>query len=105
MTIGISKEMLPRLMDKISDLCDNEDNIDYYIIEKLLISECTELNPWLPIEQAPKDRQILFFYPEFSQVTGQWSEEENTWILALTFYLETEPTHYQELPEPPKCNT
>jgi len=101
---GISKEMLPRLMDKISDLCDNEDNIDYYIIEKLLISECTELNPWLPIEQAPKDREIVVYAPPYDSLQSlvmkaKWHPDAGFCIDELRT-----PTHYQELP-PPKCNT
>lgn len=104
MTIGISKEMLPRLMDKISDLCDNEDNIDYYVIEKLLINECTELSPWLPIEQAPKDRKILLLWPELGVMEGEWIVDVfwcDMWELAGCIMRE-QPTHYQELTDPPK---
>jgi len=100
---GISREMLPRLMDKISDLCDNEDNIDYYIIEKLLIEECTELNPWLPIdENTPKDRMLLVATKGNEILVAIYREKYNKWL--YRDWEEVFPTHYQELP-PPKCNT
>ena len=63
-----------------------------------LLSECTELNAWQPIdENTPNDRPILLFYPE--------SNNQNE-FKRVDFYngkseLCVNPTHYKELPKVP----
>lgn len=56
-----------------------------------LIHECTELKPWQTIESAPKDRDVLWYLPEFGKVIDFWGGIESN-----------DPTHWQELPEDPK---
>lgn len=94
---GIAEE---RLQELIKGKCD-------YSIEDLTKYECTELNPWLPIKSAPKDRRILLFYPKHtstvedkqiissSKAVAQYTDE------FIKFYI-TKPTHWQELPPDPE---
>lgn len=67
-----------------------------------LINECEELNPWQPIETAPKDRSILLFSPDTIRkiVVGHYDSVS----LKFKGYAEQydNPTHWQELPENPK---
>ena len=66
MTEGISKETLIRLMQDPN--CDSSDYATY----DYLLSLCTELDPWLPIdENTPKDKRILLYFPE----TYKWAED------------------------------
>lgn len=92
MTIGISKERLEELSSKASRLEDKD-------FLETLIFQCTELNPWLPIEQAPDDRQILLFY-EGIKTVGKWGQKYKYWLDETGFMVE--PTHYQELPGDPQ---
>lgn len=62
-----------------------------------LIKECTELTPWLPIADAPWDRELLYFYPSTGSETKMISSEEPG-CRAVDF---RRATHYQELPEDP----
>ena len=71
--------------------------------EKIILQECQELQePWIPIdENTPRDRQIKIYDAGYGQVVVQW----NAYFRCFTDphghkYLN--PTHYQELPEPPK---
>ena len=95
MTIGISKE---RLIDFDPWAYDNQQNLLNAILE-----QCTELNPWMPMETAPKDRYIRL-YDEVGQIDGRWfpyDEELGTGYWAGND-MGLEPTHWQELPENPK---
>lgn len=88
---GISKERLIELQSL------TEANGSYSLQD--LISECTELNPWLPINgNTTKDRKVLLYYPD--------SPYDDTRILGYAFERNgfncIKPTHYQELPDPPK---
>lgn len=39
----------------------------------LLLSECTELDYWYPInENTPKDRPLLMLWPELGIMQGEW---------------------------------
>ena len=58
MTEGISKERLLIIRENL-----RASNSDGYAdgalaLADALLSECTELDPWMPIADAPKDRPI-----------------------------------------------
>lgn len=94
MTIGISKERLVELKDNLSD---NQSKL----FMQLLIAECKELNPWLPIESAPKDRRILLKYVNL-KVVGEWKQLNYDVGYFVRDRLQYEPplnqpTHYQEI--------
>jgi hypothetical protein len=64
-----------------------------------LLRECQEINPWQPIETAPKDRKVLLFYPPTPR------DEPKTIIGYADWhngYVSCNPTHYQELPKGPE---
>ncbi len=106
--IGISEEKLKQLLSGFDTKIAAErieDNKSYhaaskYILESL-IATCEELNSWLPIEQAPKDRRILLFYPTFGKVTGEWSEELGWKPDQQLIPNDISPTHFQELSADP----
>ena len=83
MTIGISKERLEEILQS------NQCTFEREILDEI-IKECTELNPWLPInENTPRDRELLL-----------WHEPSEQPIIAYSNYPNC--TKWQELPEPPK---
>lgn len=61
-----------------------------------LIEECTELNPFYPIdENTPKDKFLLLYSPGIEGVSKKFvGKLESCWYW--------NPTHWQELPEDPK---
>lgn len=71
-----------------------------------LLTECKELNPWLPIENAPKECPLWLF--NGVKVIGQWDDCLCEWsVLPLfwggqTFDKSKPFTHYQKLPDDPK---
>lgn len=91
--IGISKKNL-------EDMLRAEGRLDIKIALNYLIQQCTELNPWLPIdENTPKDKPLVFYYPDIDDVAVV------TWNKEHKFYVSTKagkPTLYQELPDDPK---
>lgn len=106
--IGISEEKLKQLLSDFDPKIAAErieDNKAYhaaskYILESLFAT-CEELNSWLPIEQAPKDRRLLLFYPTFGQVTGQWNEELGWKADQRIIPNDIQPSHFQDLPPDP----
>lgn len=92
MTIGISKERLDELKNRINDRFENgspTQNI-YGLVLDQLISECTELKQWKQIdENTPKHRTLLM-----------WHEPSEQPIIAYFNYPNC--TYWQELPGPPK---
>jgi len=111
MTIGISKDVMAA---KIAELyqCADRGNDDInglsaganIAILKVLLNECIELDPWLPIENAPKDKELLGFI-EFNNVTGykaviHWGNILNCWVDDLGDPVI--PKKYKELPQDPK---
>lgn len=84
---------------RLRELIFKDLNCDLIMADEA-IEACAELNPWQPIESAPKDRVILVYYPGvykklgyFNSVTGDWNIGYETCAA---------PTHWQELPEDPK---
>lgn len=94
MTEGISKERL-----LFWNGLDTKDLTSHELLE-ILLRECAELDPWIPIdENTPKDRQLLL-NGEFYQCTGQWCDIITEWVDDGNRIMH--PTHYQELPDDPK---
>lgn len=91
---GISEKELKDRQDVARRI---KDYVRSTLIDEL-ISECKELNPWLPIENAPKDRRLLLHVGE--PVIGWFNNIKNVW--RSTDSNKLYPTHYQELPDDPK---
>lgn len=113
---GISEEVLKIKLSEIKRSTEFQDGRWQMLVELSLL--CTELNPWLPIdEDTPKDRLLLLYYParynddDFDmpkiQSVGYWSHPLGIWVCDLKYCWGEEksrlvqPTHYQELPEAP----
>lgn len=97
---GISEERLLAIRESLH--CQNLTTRNAYelaLITELINLQCVELNPWQPIETAPKDRRILLFYNGIKTV-GMWGQKYKCWLDEVNFCVE--PTHWQELPEDPK---
>ena len=91
---GISEERLKQLID-------NHQFDSFGELEESLLSECKELNPWLPIDNnTPPNRRLLLFYPGLGIHVGEMLSDGNFCIEA--YDMDTTPTHYQELPDAPK---
>jgi len=54
---GISKEDLMTIIKYGIDTCRPLTDIE--VLEVLLVHWCKELNPWMPIETAPENREFL----------------------------------------------
>lgn len=85
---GITEE---RLREKFEDIYWKNSSFDK--VFEALLSECTELNAWQPIETAPLRKKIrLFEIGPNEQCDGEILFESDR-----KFY-----THWQELPTDPK---
>ena len=71
--------------------CSNEQDKS---LLRTLVFQCQELNPWQPIDTAPKDRRILLYNPKIGIFSGVIGDSISAW--------NCDPTHWQELPEDPK---
>lgn len=91
---GISKERLIELYndgDKLSELTGWIPECKEFI--EALINECTELSPWLTIEQDKETIKQALEYVKFgTYLEGNYLEDGLKRIL----------TKMEELPEPPK---
>jgi len=93
---GISKE---RLIDELEISCEpfRRDVINE------LIDECTELNPWMPIESAPDEGSFLVYMPEEKRKIQVAEYHPNVNTIGNNFAFDlTKPTHWCELPDDPK---
>lgn len=94
MTEGISKEELLRLKEAMPDGQSK-------LFIHLLIKKCTELDPWLPIdENTPKDVKLRLFYPK-----DEWNDPgtiEGKYQSYIPGFDYRKPTHYKLLPDDPK---
>ena len=86
---GITEERLKEMI-----------NIGWRADYETILEECKELNTWMPIESAPKDRRILLFYPDVGLQIGFWNVNFKDYSGA--YLSQCSPTHWQELPEDPK---
>lgn len=100
MAEGISKKRLLLVKESFkNDSSYNQHDKDTLInLLDALISYSEELNQWLPIENAPKDRKLLLHAGE--PVIGWFDNIKNVW--RSTDSKKLYPTHYQELPDDPK---
>lgn len=106
MTRGISEEMLVMLRNGANKNLKRENDYVRGLLSVYdhLVDECKELNPWMPIETAPKDRKLMLLWPELGMMEGEWVVDVfwcDMWELTGS-NMGCQPTHWQELPEPPK---
>ena len=92
---GITEERLKEIKEKMPDGKSK-------LFVHALITQCTELNAWQPIETAPKDREILVYAPPYQDLKSltkiiAYHDSAGYCIDELRY-----PTHWQELPEDPK---
>ena len=97
--IGISKERLVQIANETHDSDDT--NMAVLSLLDMLINECRELDPWLPFEDAPKDRYVRVFAPAYQDLPSlqqvcKWHESAGFCIDELRT-----PTHYKELDDEP----
>ena len=84
---GITEERLKEVFSKLYWTTNDEKELF-----TALLSECTELNAWQPIdENTPKDRDLVLYFSPNKKWVGSLGRD---WPFA--------PTHWQELPEDPK---
>lgn len=96
MTIGVSKERLEKIYNMYRK------DLQFEAILGNLIRECRELNPWKPIEQAPKDRRIRLYYPASKNGEYERLVIERQYTDYFKLHSERLPTHWQELPGDPE---
>ncbi len=84
---GITEERLKEIKEKMPDGKSK-------LFVHALITQCTELNAWQPIETAQKDRHVLLYggHVPCCQMFVGHANANWSW----------EPTHWQELPKDPK---
>lgn len=89
---GMTKKRLLEIANQTHD----SDDTNHVVLSLLdyLLSECKELNPWLPIdENTPRDRELWLYWKS----TGNMECGFYNHMCGQGSY----PTHYQELPETP----
>ena len=85
---GITEERLKKVFSKL--YWSTNDDKELFTA---LLSECTELNAWQPIdENTPKDRELWLYYHTKLMCMGMFN----------TISYGFKPTHWQELPKDPK---
>lgn len=101
---GITEERLMNHLRRLSREFDYNPDAALVRMLKQLISECTELTLWQPIDEStPKDRSLLVKFPD-----GQFEVArlvDTTWLSNDNLdygYGSDIPTHFCELPEDPK---
>lgn len=91
--------------ERLRELIQNDDyydsGIEKAVIYGLIANECRELNPWLPIENAPKDRPV-FLWNGKSKCIGYWLKDG--WLIVCWFGVDhsLDFISYQELPDDPE---
>lgn len=98
---GISEERLKKIAHDSRG--SDGTNMPVLGLLDMLLSECKELNEWKPIdENTPKDRKIMLFYEKCGIHTGEFRCGHYLADANLCVPCNIKPTHWQELPEPPK---
>ncbi|PTQ86934.1 hypothetical protein [Nitrosomonas ureae] len=100
---GISKERLESQLKRISLQFDYDPTDRMIRMLKQLIMECTELNPWIPIdEDTPIDKELILYYP-----AGRVNHVFLPKIKLIGYHrpqlssICRQPSHYQELIKDP----
>lgn len=84
---GITEERLKEVFSKLYWTTNDDKELF-----TALLSECTELNAWQPIdENTPKDRDLVLYFSPNKKWVGSLGRD---WPFA--------PTHWQELPKDQK---
>ena len=92
---GITKEVLAGKLIELRSRPQTIHLSEAFNLLEDLIEECTELNPWQPIDEStPKDRQVLLH-----RIIGTINQ---VWVGYAFDYWPYPPTHWQERPEDPK---
>jgi len=100
MTIGVSKA---RLLELQIEGAHSECTYGFEQAIQLAIEECAELNPWFPIESAPKDRVIRLFYRENRSAEFDRLVTETIYSDLYKERSNRLPTYWQEItPDPIK---
>lgn len=97
MTIGISKEVL---IEKFSTYYWQSNNCNE-LLDKL-IAECTELNQWLPVDEARTSGKRYLLLNKLWDAPSTGCFDGTNWAIQpgiKPFF--HQPTHYQELPGDP----
>jgi len=92
---GISEERLKEIKEKMPDGKSK-------LFVHALITQCTELNAWQPIETAPHDRPILARIQVDYGIEIEPEYHEIQWMGKKWSCYPNMPTHWQELPKDPK---
>lgn len=85
MTEGISKE-------RLIELTNNLYGLSVYDLRRKLLDNCVELDPWMPIDGAPKDGREVCLKEDDNVDVGFWDEDLNMW-----YVYDMTPTHYREI--------
>ena len=93
---GITEERLKEVFSWFYWPSDNEKKF----FESLL-SECTELNAWQPIdENTPKDKWLLVSDAANDIYIGRFASQYGRWYVDIG--INVAPIYWQELPDDPK---
>ena len=93
---GITEERLKEVFSKL--YWSTNDDKELFTA---LLSECTELNAWQPIdENTPHDKWLLVSDAANDIYIGRFASQYGRWYVDISINIA--PTHYQELPEAPK---
>ena len=94
---GITEERLKKVFSKL--YWSTNDDKELFTA---LLSECTELNAWQPIETAPHDKWLLVYDAANDDIyIGKFASQYGRWYVDI-IGINVAPTHWQELPEDPK---
>lgn len=95
---GISKNDVREIINYFNNCNITKQELSYQ-----LYSRCKELDPWLPIENAPKEGVFLVYLPNEKLKIQAAKFHPNINVIGNSFAFDlTEPTHYKPLPPDPK---
>ena len=91
---GITEERLKEIKEKMPDGKSK-------LFVHALITQCTELNAWQPIdENTPHDKWLLVSDAANDIYIGKFASQYGMWYVDIG--INVAPTHWKELPEAPK---